>query len=114
MVKVPDADMLFKKSDLIPAIVQQEGSKDVLMLAYMNRESYKKTVETGYTWFFSRSRNKLWNKGESSGNYQKVKEIYADCDNDTLLIIVSQKGVACHTGRYSCFFNKIYGDLKDE
>lgn len=103
-------DKLFEKSDLIPAVVQEHTTGNVLMLAYMNRQSLLKTLESGYTWFFSRSKNKLWNKGETSGNYQKVVEIYSDCDNDTLLIKVNQTGVACHTGNYSCFFNKIYGE----
>ena len=75
----------------------------MLMLAYMNEESLKKTLETGYTWFFSRSRQKLWQKGETSGNVQKVKEISYDCDGDTLLVRVHQTGVACHTGTYTCF-----------
>lgn len=101
---------LFEKTPLLPAVVQEQDSKQVLMLAYMNYESLLKTMETGYTWFFSRSRNRLWNKGESSGNFQKVLNIHLDCDSDTLLVTVSQKGVACHTGEYSCFFNKIYGE----
>lgn len=100
----------FKNSKLIPAIIQEKNSKKVLMLAYMNEESLKKTIETGYTWFFSRSRNELWNKGGTSGNYQKVIEIIGDCDKDTLLIMVEQIGIACHTGEYSCFFNKIKGE----
>ncbi len=98
---------IFEKSALVPAIIQEEGTKEVLMLAYMNAESLNKTLETGYTWFFSRSRNKLWNKGETSGHTQKVVGIYSDCDSDTLLITVEQTGPACHTGRHSCFFNRI-------
>jgi len=105
-----NTDKYFAKSDLIPAIVQEKGA--VLMLAYMNRESFAKTVETGYTWFYSRSRGELWNKGATSGHYQKVKSIFSDCDDDTLLIEVEQTGAACHTGNYTCFFNKIYGDNK--
>ena len=77
------------------------------MLAYMNEESLKKTLETGYTWFFSRSRQKLWNKGETSGHFQKVIRITADCDFDTFLLEVEQTGPACHTGNKSCFFNEI-------
>jgi len=100
-------DDFFKKSELIPAIIQNEKDKAVLMLAYMNRESLQLTIEKGTTWFYSRSRNKLWNKGESSGHLQYVKEIYYDCDDDTLLITVDQVGVACHTGEYSCFHNKL-------
>ena len=97
----------FKKGDLIPAIIQDYKTNQVLMLAYMNEESLKLTLETKKTWFFSRSRNKLWNKGETSGHFQYVKEIYGDCDDDTLLIKVEQIGPACHTGSTSCFFNKI-------
>lgn len=100
-------EVLFEKSDLIPAIIQQEGTGEVLMLAYMNRESFLKTLETGYTWFYSRSRKKLWNKGETSGHKQKIVSITSDCDNDTLLIKVEQTGPACHTGSHSCFFNEI-------
>ena len=92
----------FDEKGLIPAIVQDENGQ-VLMLAYMNEESLQKTFETGYTWFYSRSRQKLWNKGETSGNVQKVLSINYDCDGDTLLICVNQKGAACHTGSYSCF-----------
>lgn len=100
-------DELFIKSELIPAIIQEKHTREVLMLAYMNKESYKKTLETGYTWFYSRSRSELWNKGAISGNLQKVISIKSDCDNDTLLIEVEQTGVACHTGSKSCFFNEI-------
>ncbi|MED9969952.1 MAG: phosphoribosyl-AMP cyclohydrolase [Ruminococcus sp.] len=102
-----DLDKYFVKSDLIPAIVQEKSTGEVLMLAYMNRESLQKTLETGYTWFWSRSRGELWNKGATSGHLQKVAEIYADCDDDTLLIIAEQTGAACHTGNHSCFFKKI-------
>lgn len=100
-------EKFFKKSDLLPAIVQEKSTGEVLMLAYMNRESMKKTFETGYTWFYSRSRQELWNKGATSGHLQKVLEIYGDCDDDTLLITVEQIGSACHTGKHSCFFNKL-------
>ena len=105
-------DVYFQKADLIPAIIVEEKNGAVLMLAYMNRESLKLTMETGYTWFYSRSRQELWNKGATSGNLQKVKKITADCDNDTLLVTVNQTGVACHTGSYSCFFNEIWKDEK--
>ena len=98
----------FDEKGLVPAIIQ-DLSGEVLMLAYMNEESLNKTIETSTTWFFSRSRQKLWNKGETSGNYQYVKSITYDCDGDTLLIIVRQKGVACHTGTYSCFSNDLVG-----
>ena len=101
-------DDYFSKSELIPAIVQEKDTGEVLMLAYMNRESLQKTLETGYTWFWSRSRQELWNKGATSGHLQKVYDIYSDCDDDTLLVIVDQKGAACHTGNHSCFFTKIF------
>ena len=99
-----DFDKFFKKSELIPAIIQEKSTGEVLMLAQMNRESMQKTFETGYTWFYSRSRQELWNKGATSGHVQKVISIHADCDNDTLLIKVVQTGNACHTGSHSCFF----------
>ncbi|MDP4177754.1 MAG: phosphoribosyl-AMP cyclohydrolase [Bacillota bacterium] len=92
---------------LIPAIIQDYQTSEILMLAYMNKESYEKTVETGKTWFWSRSRQKYWNKGETSGHFQYVKSIDLDCDGDTLLIKVDQVGPACHTGSRSCFFNKL-------
>jgi phosphoribosyl-AMP cyclohydrolase len=97
----------FEKFELIPAIIQDTQTNEVLMLAYMNEQSLLKTLETGLTWFWSRSRNELWNKGATSGNTQMVTEILADCDLDTLLIKVEQKGAACHTGARSCFFNKL-------
>jgi len=103
-------DMLDKlkydQNGLIPAIVQDAVTGKVLMLAYMNRESLRKTLLTGKTCFYSRSRKKLWVKGETSGNIQKVKQILIDCDNDTLLVQVEQTGVACHTGSYSCFYSR--------
>ncbi|MCL2630177.1 MAG: phosphoribosyl-AMP cyclohydrolase [Firmicutes bacterium] len=96
-----------EKQGLIPAIVQDYETREVLMLAYMNEESFNLTLETGFTHFFSRSRNCLWKKGETTGHVQLVKEIITDCDNDTLLILVNQTGVACHTGSRTCFFNSI-------
>lgn len=102
-----DLKKYFKKSELIPAIVQDVENGEVLMLAYMNEESLAKTLETGYTWFWSRSRQEFWNKGATSGHFQKVVEIYGDCDDDTLLIKVEQTGAACHTGNRTCFFNRI-------
>lgn len=95
---------------LVPAIVQDYTSGHVLMLAYMNEESLKRTMSTGTTWFFSRSRNKLWNKGETSGHFQYVKSISIDCDGDTILIKVKQVGVACHTGSESCFYREIWNE----
>lgn len=102
-----DFDKFFKKSELIPAIIQEKSTGEVLMLAYMNRESMQKTFETGYTWFYSRSRQELWNKGATSGHLQRVIDIYGDCDNDTLLITVEQTGAACHTGNHSCFYTNL-------
>ncbi|WP_379968686.1 phosphoribosyl-AMP cyclohydrolase [Ectobacillus sp. sgz5001026] len=92
---------------LLPAVIVDDKSNDILMLGYMNEESYAKTLETKTTWFFSRSRNKLWNKGETSGHFQHVKEMYLDCDQDTILVRVDQIGPACHTGSRSCFFTKV-------
>lgn len=100
----------FDSQGLIPAIVQEYGSGKILMLAYMNKESLEKTIETGQTWFYSRSRKKLWHKGATSGNYQDVVSIKFDCDHDCLLIKVEQKGSACHTGSKSCFFNDLTED----
>lgn len=100
-------DKFFKKGELIPAIIQEKSTGEVLMLAYMNKESMQKTFETGYTWFYSRSRQELWNKGATSGHLQKVIDIYGDCDDDTLLITVEQTGVACHTGNHSCFYTNL-------
>ena len=94
--------MKFDEKGLVPAVVQEDNGQ-VLMLAYMNEEALEKTLETGFTWFYSRSRKRLWRKGETSGNVQKVKAIFYDCDGDTLLVRVHQTGVACHTGTYSCF-----------
>lgn len=102
-----DFDRYFTKDSLVPAIVQEKSTGQVLMLAYMNRESMQKTFSTGYTWFWSRSRRELWNKGATSGNLQKVVDIFADCDDDTILITVEQTGNACHTGSHSCFFKKL-------
>lgn len=103
-----DIEKYFKKGDLIPAIVREELTGEVLMLAYMNRESLAKTFETGETWFYSRSRQELWHKGATSGHIQKIVDIYTDCDDDTLLINVVQTGAACHTGNHSCFYRKIW------
>ena len=96
-----------KGNGLVPAIVQDYKTKEVLMLAYMNKESLKKTLEGDTTWFYSRSRNELWVKGLTSGHFQHVKSLTADCDLDTILAKVDQVGAACHTGSRSCFFNNI-------
>jgi len=95
------------EAGLVPAVVQDDISKDVLMMAYMSKESLKLSVESGETWFWSRSRSELWNKGATSGHKQKIVSMSYDCDGDTLLVRVVQQGPACHTGRYSCFYNDI-------
>ena len=92
---------------LIPCVVQQEGTGEVLMVAWMNEESLRLTFQTGTTWFWSRSRKELWNKGATSGNMQQVKRLLIDCDADTLVAIVDSPGPACHTGHRSCFFRKL-------
>jgi phosphoribosyl-ATP pyrophosphohydrolase/phosphoribosyl-AMP cyclohydrolase len=92
---------------LVPAVVQDAVSKEVLMLAYMNEESLQRTIASGETWFWSRSRQELWHKGATSGHTQSVVSLNYDCDADTLLVLVEQKGPACHTGSYSCFYNSI-------
>ena len=98
----------FEKSELIPAIAQDAESGDVLMMAYMNKDAYEETLKTGRVCYYSRSRQKLWRKGEESGNVQELKEIFFDCDADTLLVKVNQiGGAACHEGYRSCFFRKI-------
>lgn len=102
-----DLDLLFRKSDLIPVIIQEQGSGEVLMLGFTNREALENTLRTKTAWFWSRSRQALWNKGETSGNYLHVREIFADCDTDTLLYICTPDGPTCHTGAHSCFFNRI-------
>ena len=96
----------FDEKGLVPAVVQEENGQ-VLMLAYMNKESLEKTLETGTTWFWSRSRQELWNKGATSGNKQKVVDMFYDCDGDAILIKAKLLGPACHTGHHSCFFNII-------
>ena len=98
----------FKKQDgMIPVVVQDNETLEVLMLAYMNKEALELTISTNYAHYFSRSKQRLWKKGEESGHTQKVNEILLDCDNDTILLKVEQHGVACHTGRKSCFFTNI-------
>lgn len=97
----------FQKQALIPVIVQDYQTKQVLMMAYTNEEAYQKMLESGETWFWSRSRQKLWHKGEESGHFQKVKGMRLDCDQDTLLVFVEQTGNACHTGAYSCFYDEV-------
>jgi phosphoribosyl-AMP cyclohydrolase len=103
-----DIKLKYDPQGLIPAIAQDWKTGEVLMLAYMNEESLKKTLESKQAWYYSRSRKKLWHKGEESGNFQNIKEIYYDCDNDTLLLKIEQVGgIACHTGNRSCFYRKL-------
>lgn len=104
---IPMDKLQWNEQGLIPAIVQDAISKEVLMLAYMNKESLAKSVATGETWFWSRSRASLWHKGETSGHTQAIREILYDCDADTLLVLVDQQGAACHTGKYSCFQHRL-------
>jgi len=99
--------LTFNDKGLIPAVVQDADTNEVLMVAYMNKQSLEITLQEGRTCFFSRSRQKLWRKGETSGHVQKVKEIWADCDKDCLVVRVDQTGPACHTNRRSCFFNRM-------
>lgn len=101
-----------KGNGLLPVVVQDINTKEVLMLAYMNEESLKKTIETNVATYYSRSRQQLWVKGETSGHYQYVKDIRIDCDEDTILLLVEQIGAACHTGHYSCFYRNIEGEEK--
>ncbi len=109
-------ELKFDERGLIPAIIQDAGNKEVLMMAYMNADSLRETIASGFTHFWSRSRNRMWKKGETSGHVQEVKEILFDCDRDTLLIKVIQRGPgACHTGHRSCFFTDIGGkEIADE
>ncbi|NLK40122.1 MAG: phosphoribosyl-AMP cyclohydrolase [Clostridiales bacterium] len=102
-----ELDDFFQKSELIPAIAQDIDSGQVLMLAYMNRQSLDLTIQTGTAWYYSRSREELWNKGATSGNFQHICEIRYDCDKDTLLLLVRQRGAACHTGAFSCFYRTL-------
>jgi phosphoribosyl-ATP pyrophosphohydrolase/phosphoribosyl-AMP cyclohydrolase len=100
-------ELKFDRKGLIPVITADEKTNEVLMLAYMNKEALKKTLQEKRVWYFSRSRKKLWLKGETSGNFQYLKSIFFDCDADALLVKVLQTNVACHTGNRSCFFRKI-------
>jgi phosphoribosyl-AMP cyclohydrolase / phosphoribosyl-ATP pyrophosphohydrolase len=100
-------DLKFDEKGLIPAIIQDAGNGEVLMLGYINRESLQKTLETGQVWFYSRSRQELWHKGATSGNFINVRAISKDCDGDTLLIQVIPDGPVCHTGNRSCFYRKL-------
>ncbi|TYB34368.1 MAG: phosphoribosyl-AMP cyclohydrolase [Flexistipes sinusarabici] len=97
-----------KMNGLLPVVVQDADNKEVLMQAYVNEEALRLTKETGYAHYYSRSRKKIWKKGETSGNIQFIREIYLDCDEDCLLYLVEQRGPACHTGRRSCFYRKLH------
>ena len=110
-VSLSVSDLDFEKfSGLLPVIAQEQGSGRVLMLAYANLEAVRKTQETGYAHYWSRSRNSLWKKGESSGHVQQITEVLVDCDEDTLIYKVSQTGPACHTGAKSCFFRELQNE----
>ena len=98
-------ELSFDGRGLIPCVVQQHDTGEVLMVAWMNAESLRLTLETGTTWFWSRSRQKLWNKGETSGHFLQVRKVVTDCDTDTLLYLCTPDGPTCHTGAQSCFFN---------
>src|ERR1700722_8074280 len=103
------AAICFDANGLVPAIAQQHGTGEVLMMAWMNAESIRESLATGRVCYFSRSRGKLWRKGETSGQVQHLKELRVDCDGDTLLLLVQQDGVACHTGRRNCFYRAARG-----
>lgn len=108
MIQIPtELEARFAKDELIPAIAQSASDGKVLMLAWMNKAALELTISSGYATYWSRSRNELWKKGETSGNLQKVESVYFDCDSDSLLIKVNQSGPACHTGEESCFHNSI-------
>ena len=109
-----DLDRLFQKSDLIPVIVQHYKTMDILMLGFKNKAALELTFKTKTAWFWSRSREKLWNKGESSGHFLHVKKIVTDCDTDTLLYFCDPEGPTCHTGADSCFFNTIWEEKSYE
>jgi phosphoribosyl-AMP cyclohydrolase / phosphoribosyl-ATP pyrophosphohydrolase len=100
-------DVVFGADGLTPIVVQDAATKEVLMLAYGDREAVRRTIESNTTWFWSRSRGEYWNKGATSGNVQEVVEIRVDCDGDALLVLVDPKGPACHTGENSCFFRSL-------
>lgn len=112
--KLLDSIDFEKSGGLIPAVVQDFENGEVLMLAYMDREALRRTLTTGRTWFYSRSRNEYWCKGETSGNKQFVREVYYDCDSDAVLVKVKQIGAACHTGERSCFYRKLPANIIEE
>ncbi|MFS8630357.1 MAG: bifunctional phosphoribosyl-AMP cyclohydrolase/phosphoribosyl-ATP diphosphatase HisIE [Bacillales bacterium] len=108
-MNIDDLELKFDKQGLIPAIVQDAKTKEVLTLAYMNKESLQKSLESGETWFYSRSRQELWHKGETSGNTQKIVAMKYDCDRDAIVVLVEPAGPACHLGTTSCFTETFYG-----
>lgn len=108
-MKIAVEDVKFDERGLIPAIVQDARTREVLMLAYMNAESLQRTLEHGETWFWSRSRSEMWHKGATSGNTQRVRDLRLDCDGDTLVVLVEPAGPACHTGARTCFYNEVEG-----
>ena len=108
MKKIDIDSIDFKKGDgLVPIVVQDSKTRDILMLAYANKKAIEQTIETGYAHYWSRSRKALWKKGETSRHLQKVDDVFVDCDQDTLLYLVKQTGVACHTGEITCFHNRL-------
>ncbi len=114
MANILDKIDFSKQNGLVPAVVQDHNTNEVLMVAYMNKEALKLSIKTSKTHFFSRSKNRLWQKGESSGHTQTIVSMMADCDMDTILIKVKQNGAACHTGAYSCFFYDMLENIKLE
>ena len=113
-IKKIEEEIKLNPQGLLPAILQDNNTNEVLMLGYMNLEALKKTLETGRAWFWSRSRQKLWLKGETSGNYQLVRELILDCDKDTMLVKVDPEGPTCHTGNKSCFYNILKDQYEDK
>lgn len=113
LVSADATNVRFDDRGLVPCVVQQAGTGEVLMVAWMSAESLARTLETGTTWFWSRSRSELWNKGATSGNVQKVEALLVDCDADVLLAVVDSPGPACHTGHRSCFYREMTGGAWD-
>ena len=105
-----DLNQLFQKSDLIPVIIQDADTREVLMLGFTNKEAVELSIKTKTAWFWSRSRHALWNKGETSGHFLHIQQIWTDCDTDTLLYLCKPVGPTCHTGARSCFFKEIKGE----
>lgn len=105
-----DLSVYFQKGGLVPVVVQDAQTKDVLMLGYADEEALRRTLTTGRTWFYSRSRQRLWCKGETSGHFLLVEKVLADCDDDTILVLARPLGPTCHTGNTSCFFKTIGGE----